>query len=294
MGRIAGSNPGYRFHMMRSTEDGFEETEYGFDLPSVTTILKETCGPPPSAMSYYGMRIGLGGMADLLSDPEATVEAVSNASPEYLEEMLKQRGVTPRTALSKAGDRGNAAHYVLECLAEGRREEAVSRSDDETKYEETKYGEAVIAWWDSHDGFKDHDIVSERPVWSLAKGYCGTLDLAVRRPVTDRIDKLFGSDWEIWDLKTHKPASGFTKPGFGPAYISDLIEIDAYADAWNEMDLGWFAKENSYASAKGIVIARETGKFLEDTRYVEDGLFDHLINVYQAKKHFEEGQADGG
>jgi hypothetical protein len=291
MARIAGDSPGYTFTMMRnSTVEGVqvrEPTDYSFVLPSVTTIIKDTLGIPAGAMSWYGFRLGLGGIADVLSDPEATVEAVSNATPEYLEAMLKQRDVNPNVSLSKAGDRGNAAHYVLECLAEGRREEAVNRAYDETKYDETKYGNAVIDWWDSHDGFAGHDIVSERPVWSLSKGYCGTLDLAVRKQGLDP-DHFWENPWEVWDLKTHKPASGFTKSGFGPAYISDLIQIDAYASAWNEMNMG-----QGYASSGGIVIARENGKFLEDTRYVEDGLFDHLIEVFRAKHSFEKGQADG-
>ena len=290
MPRLAGNNPGYRFTMMKHNyEHGgkYEPTDYYFEMPSVTTIIKDTLGIPASAMSWYGFRLGLGGIADVLSDPEAAVEAMDNASPEYLEGMLKAREVSPNVSLGKAGERGNAAHYVLECLADGKRDEAESKAADETRYDDTRYGEAVIGWWDSRDGFADHDVVSERPVWSLQHNYSGTLDLAVRRNVSEdapAIDKMFQDPWGIWDLKTHKPASGFTKPGFGPAYISDLIQIAAYAGAWEEMAIG-------PAIPGGIVIARETGKWLEDTRWVDVELFHKLCEVYAAKKEFEGGTA---
>ena len=181
MARIAGDNPGYTFSLTRF--DG-QPTEWGFELPSVTTIIGDVLGKPAGAMAWWGYRLGISGVAQLglHVDPGANVDAI--------EAYLREQDIDPNKATSKAGDRGSNAHYVLECLAEGRREEAEELVAKEIADTGAKYCEAVVSWWDAYTQgweadsetgkvFPHPNVVSERPVWSLRHGYSGTLDLAV-------------------------------------------------------------------------------------------------------------------
>lgn len=276
MPRVAGDNPNYSFRLV-DWEGNVQDD--GFALPSVTTIIKGVIGIPAGAMSWYGYRLALSGVAELLGEPEVVARMIDEPLPEQLETLLKEKEIDPNHAVSKAGDRGSAAHDVLEKLAAGDREGAERAADFEEKASGTKYARAVISWWEDK-GFgqlqKEHPdhIASERRVWSLRHGYAGSLDLGIYDPP--------GGTWGIWDLKTHKPASGFTKPGFGAAYISDLLQIEAYASAWSEMGLG-------DAFPAGVVIARENGKYLEDTRRLKSAasVFLALIDIYHVKERFE-------
>lgn len=289
MPRLAGNDPGYRWELSPETlewvlidKNTGEATQWRFDqspvlsLDSVTTILKETLGKPAGAMSWWGYRVALNGVADSLqADPDAIIDA---ADASALEGLLKERGISPNMSLDSASSRGTNAHTVLEVLADGNPQYAEELAAEEVDTAGTQYGYGVIAWWDTM--IAPHiangeilEVVSERPVWSLRLGYAGTLDLAIHWR---------DWDWEVTDLKTHKPAAGFTKPGQGCAYISDVIQIGAYRRAWEELGLGKTTRQR-------VVIARENGKWLEDAREVEPGIFDHLLQVYRMKQTFERG-----
>jgi hypothetical protein len=255
--RIAGDNPGYQFRMMRNGLGGkLTATPYGFELPSVTTIISATIAKPFSAGAWYGYRMGL----------EAVTEEYRGrslpANAEMLEKRLSESGRNPNQQLDVSRNRGFSAHDVLELLANGDEERAneVARSEESTS--STAYGRAVLKWWaEKGKGVK---WKAEQPVYSLKHGYAGTADLI--------------SATEVVDLKTHKPMVGFTKDGKGPAYLSDLIQLRAYRLAWSEMG-------NPAPQGNRIVIARPNGNYLEDYREVPESLWLQCIEMY---KHLEE------
>lgn len=267
MPRVAGDNPDYTFRLCQTGAGGevIRVTNDGFDLASVTTIISEVLAKPPQAMAWWGYRIAMKGIAGLVG-----TDALAQAStPEEVEAVVRSTGYDPNATLDDTRDRGSFAHEVLEFLAEGHR----GWAEDCAIYEETwmgvKYCWAVIDWWDKQE--LGPPWASERRVWSLRHGYAGSLDLAVSHGD-------FGN--EIIDLKTHKPASGFTKPGFGPAYISDLVQVRAYRIAWEEMGFG-------PTVGNRILIARENGKWLEDRREVPAELWFNILEAYRLKVAFE-------
>jgi len=278
MARIAGDSPNYEFRLCRMVEGIPIPTSHGFGLPSVSTIIKATLGKPASAMSWWGFRIGLDGVVAALADGES----LEGLAPEDLEELLKARKVSPNMRLKEAGDRGNAAHAVLEDLAAGEYSEARKSAVAEETEVGTRYGWAVIEWWEARiqemiDSGNILEVRSEVPVWSIEHRYAGQLDLAILWDGPKA--------WEILDLKTHKPASGFTKPGAGAGYLSDSLQIMAYRKAWEEMELG-------ETIGQRIIIARDRAyrgsSWLEDNREVDFGMFTDLCKVYARVKAWGE------
>jgi len=269
--RIAADTNSYRFQMIDKNTG--QPTEYGFDLPSVTSIIGDVLGKPAGAMAWWGYRVAIEGVAAI----SEFHEDVMPSEPDDVETMLKEHGYDPNKKTSAAGSRGSRAHECLEYLANGQPSFAKLLSKTEQEEHGTKYCEAVIKWWDSK-GYDDNDevvVVSERPVWSLRHVYSGTLDLAVGRNISG------AWTWTLLDLKTHKPASGFTKPGQGPAYRSDLVQVRAYRSAWQEMGLG-------HTIGQRILIARENGTWLEDKRQVPEELWLRIREVYDLMQQFGE------
>lgn len=276
---IAGDADFYTFAMCRVHEgekDGkgeviprwLEPTENEFDLDRVTHIISEVLAKPPQAMAWWGYRIAMQGIAAL-----APLEITEGATAEEVEKIVRETvGLDPNRTLDEAGNRGQAAHDVLEALALGDRPTAESIAETEYANDGTQHGRAVIAWWDAQ-GFDLTMVVSEKRLWSLRHGYAGSTDLAV-------LEQPGQAGTEIVDLKTHKPASGFTKPGFGPAYLSDLVQVRAYRIAWEEMGFG-------PTVGNRIIIARENGKWLEDRREVDPALWFTILEAYRIKVAFE-------
>lgn len=304
MPRVAGDEPGYTFALCRvSYEDAqrtpeeilaggkpgkrrvLTPTDDFINLPSASTIIGEVLAKPPSAMAWYGYRIAL---QELALNHELPAYDWNSKDPEALEEALKSVGaLTPNTSLEKAGDRGSNAHEVLELLADGRPAWAAELAAEEEASEGTEYGAAVIAWWDERvqphiDSGEIDQVLSEVRVWSLEDKYAGTFDLALHWE-TD-----FLPGWEVLDLKTHKPASGHTKPGKGPAYISDVTQIRAYRKAFEERGLG-------ETTSQRVIVARDRAyrkkRYLEDRREVPYEFFRLLRQAYDHRLAFEEGAA---
>jgi len=270
LARIAGDNPGYQFRMMRNGPGGkLTATPYGFELASVTTIIGATIPKPFSAGAWYGYRMGLEGVMAEYKGRSLPADA------EMLERKLSEQGRNPNQQLDVSRNRGFAAHDVLELLATGAEDEAHNVSRREESDSGTAYGRAVLRWWeekgcpDAYDRKnKNFKWKAEQPVFSLKHGYAGTADLI--------------SATEVVDLKTHKPQVGFTKPGKGPAYLSDLIQLRAYRTAWEEMG-------NPAPQGNRIVIARSNGNYLEDFREVPESLWLQCIEMYKHLKEVSHG-----
>lgn len=296
MARIVGDSPNYRFALMRLVEvkDGvhaWRATDYTFDLPSVSRIKEETLGIPSGAMAWHGYRIAIAGMAEMFGDTDAVADALDNHDAKTIEAVLRERGCDPNKALSETADRGAEAHDVLELLANEKRTQAEKLAAKETKERGTLYGQAVINAWDQEyapyiANGSILEIRTELPVWSLKWGFGGQFDLAVHWIAGNEMSNR-PQGWSIDDLKTHKPADGFTKPGRGPAYLSDVVQARFYRMAWEEMGLG-------PTVGNRIIIARgegtkTAGKFVMDDREVPEALCRGLLELREHKLAFEEG-----
>jgi hypothetical protein len=281
--RIAGNSSGYAFRLVRETDEGTVLTDHGFELVSVTTFLKEVLATPPAAMGYWGFRVALKAIVqELALDPGVVINA---DTPELLEAALKEKGISPNLSRDAAGQRGHAAHTVLECMATYQRISALMYAEEEEKEFGTHYGDAAIAFWDEQvqpniDSGQILQVLSEVPVWSLKHGYCGTLDLAIQWAAESEYLASEGGGWEILDAKTHKPAKGFTLEGRGCGYDSDAAQCRAYRIAFEEMGLGKTIGQRT-------VVLRENGKYLTDDREVSEGMVISLRRLYDERLRYE-------
>lgn len=263
MPRLAGDDPGYTFRIMRKGPGGtLTASPHGFELDSVTTIIGAVIPKPFSAGAWYGYRIGLEGVADLWRKKPGNTSGFAKA--EELEARIRELGHDPNANLEGARGRGYIAHDVLELLAGGEEDIALGVCLVEEDIYGTRYGWGVFDWWTNQKPEFQKSVVSERPVWSLRLGYAGTTDLLV-------------PEKEILDLKTHKPAVGFTKPGQGPAYLSDLLQLRAYSLAWEHMG-------NAPLQGSRVIVVRSNGKYLEDTRQVPEELWLKTLEMYELMK----------
>lgn len=282
MARIAGDDPGYTFRLCRKNGWKVAPTKHGFVLPSVSTIIGEVLAKPPSAMAWWGFRIFRDGMVDALADGES----FDGLDAESAEELLKVRGVHPNASLEEAGDRGTDAHAVLELLANGKdRSEVLKAAQEADEAAKAEYGQAAIAFWDENvqpniDAGHIDGVYSELPVFSLRHRYAGTFDLGLHW-----VGEHGG--WEILDAKTHKPASGFTKPGKGAGYVSDATQNRAYRTAFEEMGLG-------HTIAQRTVVLRDKAykgvRWLGDSREVSEAFWLDIRALYDERVSFEAGE----
>jgi hypothetical protein len=287
MPRAAGSSHVYEYKL--------KGRDVGPKLPSVTHIikyLKDELGF--GAMSWWGYKIGI--VATLMDQGLRTFEALDDPEVEAYYETAKLTNWTPNTVRDEAGESGTAAHELLEHAALGQvqvidQEEGVwafgvpeilasIRYPQEKKAPQRKQwiedrrdkmrcrgkGLAAARWWlDNED--KHVLVYPEQPVFSVRYGFAGTLDFA--RDISGSPQEL--PLVEIIDYKSHKPAAGIHKDGTyadgkGPAYLDDLMQVQAYGQAFDEMGLG-------IPQEYRIVLLQPDGTYYEDTRTVDFQLF---------------------
>jgi hypothetical protein len=251
MPRLAGDTPGYKFALIDKATN--KPTSHEFELRSVTSIIENVVAKPFGAGMWTGWRNALEDVAKEWN--EAPGDTTGFSSADGLEERLKSKNLDPNKRLKGQADRGQTAHDVLEYLAKGRPDLGTMVADKEAETQGTLYGQAVLDWWRDTGMDSSTRVQSELPVWSLSHSYAGTLDLL--------------SDGCVTDLKTHKPAAGFTKRG--AAYLSDIIQVRAYRTALSEM--------GQSTTSNCILIARENGKYLEDTREVPEEFWFKVLEL---------------
>lgn len=290
--RIAGDDRSYTFRMVRMAEGLARPTKIGFELISVSTFLGDVLAKPPSAMAWWGFRVGLEAIRDASAEDPELLKAIAEMDQEDLELFLKDRGANPNMKRDAAGERGTAAHAVLELLVGDERQKAEAEAARETEEAGTEYGRAVIEWWSEQivphlDSGAVVQVLSEVPVFSLEHRYAGTLDLAIEWSSEGDMHDNVTDGWEIADLKTHKPASGHTKEGKGPAFIHDVAQNRAYRIAWEEMG-------NGPTIGNRVIVARDRAyrgqRYLEDFREVDSDFVIHLRQAYDYVAAFERGE----
>jgi hypothetical protein len=324
MPRLAGDSDHYEFRLCRIV-GGVKAipTPYGYRVPSSTHILETVLGIPAGAMSYHGFREGMKAAVILLDEDYAEVLQHADTAEE-LEEFFKAKGFTPNTGRDAAGARGTAAHLVVECLAEGWNHQnrpvvvenpglrawAEALAMDEEHTHGTRYGWAGIEWWDEKiqpyiNSGEILDVISELPVFSLDGRYAGTLDLAIlwagrEQPTWDGDEdhvSVIPGGWEVADVKTHKPASGFTKPGHGPGYDKDAAQIRSYRTAVEEIAkdpniVGYPLPPGAKTIGQRTVVLRDRaykGKsYLEDFREVSEEYWDKTRRLYELRQAFNQ------
>lgn len=197
MTRIAGDSRYYELRLVN--KDGLV-TEFGYSLPSVTSIIKAVRQSAFGPAAYWGYNLAIEGVAEKLG-----------RKPNTVKKWLKDAGKTPNTVRDQRGDEGTEAHELMARLASGPVEPGVF----------TGYEGGVVSFWEER--VRDFELVvaTERPVISLSGRYVGSLDLLWYNPWYEQ--------FELTDLKTHKPAYK------GVAYEEDKIQVGGYADAWEEM-----------------------------------------------------------
>jgi hypothetical protein len=301
MGRIAGDSPYYQFRLCRVVDvpesemtaeeilaggkKRIEPTQFGFGLPSPTSIIGDVLGKP---LAYWGFRVGLRGVVDLAAKDGELLLACDD--PEVLEAVLKDEGVSPNASRDAAGDRGNVAHDCLEALGRGNREKAEALAVDELETAGTEYCFSVLDWWDEQiqpyiDDGSIRTVMAEVPVWSHEELWCGTFDLAIEWTSEGDHEGVVDG-WEVIDLKTHKPAAGFTTPGKGPGYFSDVLQIRTYRKGFEECGLG-------QTIGQRVLVARDRkyrGKnWAEDFRTTDYEAFKAIRLLWDFQQAFEKG-----
>ncbi len=243
-----------------------EEFGLQVELTRVTTILHSVFSESFAGASYWGAKLGLAWGTDTDLDDE-------NLEVEYAK--FKKSDLAPNTVRDKAAKRGTAAHSVLELLAKGNTTDT-ARAVHATEWD--GYCEGVVKFVDDflvHPNThpKIDEMLAERTLVSLKWHVAGTCDLMIRQD----------DSTTILDLKTHAPAKeGRRRDGTyaersGPAYTSELFQLDAYACMAEENGLG-------PVSDTGVILVDADGSWCVDWREVRRGAFEHVLDVYKAMK----------
>ena len=241
-----------------------EEFGLQVELTRVTTILHSVFSESFAGASYWGAKLGLAWGSDTELDDE---------NLEVLYAQYKKSDLAPNTVRDKAAKRGTSAHSVLELLAKGNTTDT-ARAVHATEWD--GYCEGVVnflteAWFNIGDN--DLELLAERTLVSLKWHVAGTCDLMIRQD----------DSTTILDLKTHAPAKegrrrdGTYAEGSGPAYTSELFQLDAYACMAEENGLG-------PVSDVGVILVDADGSWCLDMRSVPRGSFGRVLDVYKAMK----------
>lgn len=255
MGRAAGSSSHYEFVLRRAT--GRYDRNTTIRLPSVTHIIGDVVAKN-QLPDWYANRMldHISGLASVATDTEALLDTLTDA--DMLKEYLKDNKMLVSDVVNEAADRGTAEHAMLEHLAkcfmedgeeaaEGIARRALNRN------ETSNYAKAISAWW--LDRYP-HVVDAERVLYSLRMGCAGTVDLVTRGPNGEHC---------ITDLKTRKAGAD--------AYRSDEIQVDGYADMYEETT-------GVPIQHRTVLLAREDGTWDEYIVGVPRGTFKKVKEVY--------------
>lgn len=183
----------------------------------------------------------------------SVIKGVMGAGPHVVNWAYK-RGVEGETSPKEFRDmraaEGTAAHEYLERRVAG---ETLDPADG--------YQEAIENWLG--DGFEEFIVGSEQILYSLEHRFAGTCDLVLDLPDEPGLT--------IVDLKTRDEKKY-------KAYESDLIQVSAYALAYEEMNPGVMV------GSTGVLIAKPNGKTSYDDRYVDEQIFLNLLDTYRLLK----------
>lgn len=264
--RVAGDESYYRFVLQRY--DGEVLPETAIRLPSVTSIIKAVMGASGGGMAYWGFKLG-----NAAAHLELQGDRPDDATLESLYEAAKAGPYSPNKQRDAAGERGNAAHDLLESLAKGTltvehdaEGVVIVNPANGGRARPQSYTLAVADWWLSE---RPETVASEQVLYSLNHRYCGSVDLIAER---------WRGGVVLTDLKTHKPSQA--NPATAPAYDEDRLQVEAYRQAWNEM-YPW-----DHIVRKSVLLAHEDGTWQEE--FVEEPPFEVFLALREAYRHLVE------
>ena len=141
------------------------------EVPSVTTVLGVLHKP---ALPWWGMKVGVEGVLDLVDKGHVSIEEWSTATAEHLVQLLTEHKLTVNHQLDKAADRGVNVHGALEAWCEH------GILAQPAVFPETERG--YIEGLNAFQGAIDHalgGVESEIMVGSLEHLYAGRFDLVL-------------------------------------------------------------------------------------------------------------------
>lgn len=241
MPRAAGDSPTYSYTLRRKGDgEPWWDTREEIHLPSVTTIIHRNLASP--ALVPWAYRQTIESVEILLEHAHTLLDVTADD----LDGLLTENRLRPVDIRDEAATRGTAAHAWLEELATA---PAAAYS-----LNRGGYLDAVSSWW------KDRTPVvmaSECLLVSLRHGYAGTADLVW----VDKRGKVV-----LTDLKTRDNT-------WTQAYESDLIQLAAYKEAWEEGHPGKKIDRTS------VLIAKPNGSWIEDSRALPFETFGALLEL---------------
>jgi len=258
MPRAAGSSSHYEFVLRRAT--GSYDKDTIIKLPSVTHIIGNVVAKPLDGWVYKVTRDNISGMVNVLDDHRDEL-LDTMADPDMLAEYMKENRLRPEDVAGDASTRGTREHEMLEALCKAYLESdetAAEQLANRTLKRDTAspWAKAIASWW--LDRYP-HIIASESVLYSLTLGVAGTVDM------------VYGMQGEVivTDLKTRGEGK--------PAYRSDFIQTDGYADMWEEMT-------GEIVDRRTVLIAREDGTVDEYENDLPRGTFRQTKELYDLLK----------
>lgn len=250
MTRAAGDSPSYRFVLQNKATGEFEESQV-IELPSVTSIIHRNLAAP--ALVPWAYRQTVESVEILLEAWSKSEEDPSSVfDPTFYEDdldaLLTEARLRPEDIRDEAAERGQAAHAWLERHAAGMEDHPTMRHIGPNLYEV-----GVTDWWNEK---KPLVYASEKLLISLRYQYAGTVDLIW----VDKRGKVV-----LTDLKTRDNT-------WTTAYESDLIQVAAYKQAWEEMT-------GKVIDRTSVLIVKPDGSWIEDSRSLPFESFLALLEL---------------